>query len=657
MPHTRRARRDKKIPSQPDIPPPQKNISPGDDFYKFVNGKWLRHVNMPPYLSSYGVSEEIEDQVNKELMEILFDARKRVVTTADKHIPHTIYLLGTLAESALNNKVQENSVKFLRSLINNLRCIRSYEDVASSIGDFLKNRINTLIGFMAVIPENDGSTIRLTLMPGDLGLPDTSYYENRHSRIIGAYTKLLQKLSIDFDIPGLERLVTIETISAEMIIKSRGDSEILLSGKELQHKFPAIPWQIFFQSTFEISAAKLENHKILITSPTWFEYLNKLFKHMPIDQWKLLLAGNLLVYMLPLLPPPYDDMEFELFGHRMRGQSEKMPQKRLTLRLAQQWLKGSLGSVYVEKCVNPTVKEDATSIAKEIKQMAFERIGLVDWLDIKTRKKAQKKIDNIYLGVAYPSVIQKDKKTNLNPENLLENVLKLSNLDFKDETEKINTKLNLPKWDDPVFAVNAYYYNEGNKLILPAGILRWPFFNTAANDGWNFGGIGATIGHEICHAFDNDGKEFDEFGRRDSWWNETEIQNYRKKAKKLIELFNKTEYYGHHLNGMLTLSENIADLGGLAIALEALKKRLKSKNLSKDETKKQLCNFFISFAVSWRTKEKKEKVLQSLFMDVHSPPSARVNNIVAQFDDWYECFDIKPGDKLYVASENRIHIF
>jgi len=304
---------------------------------------------MPPYLSSYGVSEEIEDQINKELLEILYDARERVLTTADKHIPHTIYLLGTLTESALNNKIQINSIKFLKSLINSLRCIRNTDDIASSVADFLKNRINTVMGFMAVIPEDDGSTLRLTLTQGDLGLPDSSYYIDKNSRIISAYIKLLHRLSVDFDIPGLERIITVETISAKVIAKSRGDEEILLTGKELQKRFPAIPWQIIFQSAFEISAAKFQQQKILITSPTWFSHLNKLFKILPLEQWKLLLAANLLMYMLPLLPPPYDDMEFELFGHRMRGQSEKTPQKRLALRIAQQWLKGSLGLVYIEK--------------------------------------------------------------------------------------------------------------------------------------------------------------------------------------------------------------------------------------------------------------------------------------------------------------------
>jgi predicted metalloendopeptidase len=612
---------------------------------------------MPPYLSSYGVSEEIEEQVDTELEVILQEARNRVQTTPNRHIPHTIYLLGTLTESALNIKTQINNVKYLQSLVNGLRCIRDVNDIGSSLGEFLKFRVGTVMTFLAVTPENDGDIIRLALAPGNLGLPDSTYYKDRESRLIGAYTRLLKRLSEDFNVPGLERIIAIEVVLARINEKTRNDAEILMTGKELKQNYPAIPWEMIFQSGFQYSLEKFLEEKILITSPGWFYHLNKLFKILPLEQWKLLLTSQIILHLLPILPPPYDDMEFELFGHRMRGQSEKTPQKRLALKLAQIWLSGSLGFSYVERYVSPDVKKDATALANEIKDMAAERIGLVDWLEVRTRKKAQKKIENIYLGVAYPGVIKKDKKTNLNPENLVENIIKLSNLDFDDEMKKINTKLIPAKWDDPVFSVNAYYYNDGNKLILPAGILKWPFFNNYASDGWNFGGIGATIGHEICHAFDNDGKEYDEFGKRETWWSDKEIAQYKKKAKALIQLFNKTEYFGHYLNGMLTLSENIADLGGVAISLAALKKRLKAKKISNEEYHREICDFFISFAISWRTKEKREKALQSLFMDVHAPPAARVNNIVSQFDEWYECFNIKPGDKLYISPEKRIHIF
>lgn len=668
MPPTRRAKRTgsykghkhKGVPAKPDIPPPRETVHPGTDFYTFVNGNWLRHVNMPPYLSSFGVSEEIEQIVDGNLQTILLEARELVRSKPDRAIPHTSYLLGTMTESVLNTHTQDLNVKFVKQMVGSLHCIRDMKDIGHTLGEFIKYRVRCLFSFIVVPSETDSRTLRFTIVPGELGLPDPVYYKQDgagNKRIISAYSALLKRLGDEFDWPNLEQIVPVEYQVADALIESRQDQETLYKGSELLHKYSAIPWEAIIQSTLGWSRSKFEDQTVLVLSKRWLKHVNHWCRHLTLDLWKTWLASSILLHLLPLLPPPYDDMEFELFGKRMRGQSEKMPQKRLALRLAQEWLRGSLGYEYVKRFVTPKVKQDALSIAEEIRSVAAERAGATEWLDPATRRIAARKVQNIYLGVAYPTKLQKDKKTLLDSERLIKNVFRLSDLDFQDEMKKINTPLRREEWDDAVFAVNAYYYNEGNRLILPSGILQWPFFDIHASDGWNFGGLGATIGHEICHAFDNDGKDYDQFGNRNPWWSRAESKRYRQRANALIDLYNKTEYFGHKLNGFLTLSENIADLGGLAIALAALKKRLQQKGVSKEVVKQELCDFFMSYAVSWRTKEKKEKAIQSLFMDVHSPPQARVNNIVCQFDEWYECFDIQPGHPLFKALEKRIRIF
>jgi predicted metalloendopeptidase len=323
------------------------------------------------------------------------------------------------------------------------------------------------------------------------------------------------------------------------------------------------------------------------------------------------------------------------------------------------WLGQSLGSLFVHHYVPLSVKSNVEDIAKEIRHSAAERIGSTEWFSESTHAKAKEKVQNVTLSVAYPSKFHKESYVELSQENLIENIMTLAALDFHNELERVNKHTKLKTWDDTVFAVNAYYYNEGNHLFLPSGILRWPFYHCNASDGWNFGGIGATIGHELCHAFDDDGKEYDQHGVKHSWWSAKNIQAYEERSNALVQLFSKTMYVGKHIDGRHTLSENIADLGGLAIALKALKERLVKRNLNSDmeEYKEQLRDFFHSFAVSWRTKERHQKALQAIFMDVHAPAIARVNNIVSQLDDWYECFQIQESDKLYVKPEDRIRIF
>ena len=656
----RKTRRNRRLPEEPVVPPPRTTINPGTDFYTFVNGNWIKRVQMPAYLSSYGVSEEIEGQINTECSKILEDARAVVLQTPDKRIPKQQYLLGTLTESALNPKSQQLNVNFVRTTVARFQCARDASEIGATIGDFIRHQIPTQLSMMVIPMETQSSILRLALGPGAVGLPDPTYYidpDASNLKAMDDYSRLLKTLGDDFSIPGLEQVIGLEKLSAPLILESRKDTEILLKGAELQTQFPAIPWDDIFSKALDWNLADWKHQNILILSKKWLRALNKWFRTLPIALWKQWLSHNFLLYILPLLPPPYDNMEFEFYGHKLKGQRQKTPQPRLALKLAQEWLTQSLGDVFIHRYVPETLKAAATDLARHVRNAAAERAGSTPWLEAATRQLARRKTKEIHLGIAYPSYVPQEGLVKLNPERLVENVLILAEADFQDECKRINTNLNVKVWDDPVFAVNAYYYNEGNRLILPAGILRWPFFHPNASDGWNYGGLGVTIGHEISHAFDNDGKEYDEHGNKNPWWSKQEVAEYQKKTKALIELYNQTKYFGHPLNGYLTLSENIADLGGMDIALSALKQRLRERNANPSTVKKELQDFFMSYAVSWRTKEKKAKAMQSLFMDVHAPPPSRVNNIVCQFDEWYEAFDIQPGDALYKDPQHRIRIF
>jgi putative endopeptidase len=654
MPKTRRK---ETIPTQPYLPEPNSRIKPGHDFYEYVNANWLRHASIPPYLSSYGVSEEIEDIIKLELDSILTQTRHKVRTIPHKDIPHTTYLLGTLTESALNPHVQDNSVRLLQSMVTTLNCIRDISDVGSTIADFVKHRIPTVLNMFVAPMEENSKYKRLILSTGSFGLPDTTYYKGtiETSRVLSAYAKLLMRLGADFGVEDLHQVIGFEQEIAQASDESQGDMETLLKGSELKKMYKHIPWEYIFNQMQ--LPHKFAAQQFVVASNKYLNKLNYWFHTWSLHAWKLLLAADMILFFLPLLPPPYDDLHFELYQKRLRDQSEKTPQKLLALKLAQQWLGASLGSLFIQRFVSPDIKEHASRLAISIRASAAKTAKSTKWLSAKTQEIAEKKVRSIYLGIAYPSKLKVDKKTQLSADNLLKNVLQLASLDFSDQMSEIDTLLHPEQWDDDVFSVNAYYYNEGNRLILPAGILRWPFFHPSASDGWNYGGIGATIGHEISHAFDNDGKDFDQNGNLNPWWTKEESKVYHEKTKDLIALYDTTEYFGKHLNGVLTLSENIADLGGLAIALQALKQVFVSKQVPKEKQLEELCHFFTSYAVSWRTKEKKTKAMQSLFMDVHAPPPARVNNIVSQFDDWYECFDVKPGDALYKDPKDRIQIF
>ena len=317
-----------------------------------------------------------------------------------------------------------------------------------------------------------------------------------------------------------------------------------------------------------------------------------------------------------------------------------------------------LSILYKNYFLKDSFKRKATKFIEKIRISALKQIdSKTSWMEDETKKKAKKKVKDMILSIGWPDSYPKFKLPLLQTDNLLENIYLLSSNSTDEDISLFYKKTGIPGkfWDEPSYIVNAFYYNEINEFIVPAGSLFYPFFGSTKSKGWNYGGLGCVIGHEMIHAFDDDGKDYDEHGYYNPWWQPRDNRRFHVMSKKLIDLYNNSTIFGIHMNGKLTLNENIADLGGISIALEALKDEIKF--MSEKEKKYELQQFFLSYAVSWRTKEEKQKVLQGFILDRHSPAELRVNNIVSQIDEWYDAFDIKVEDLLYIAPEDRIKIF
>ena len=650
------------IPREPYIPSPNKSINPGDNFYKYINSNWIKHARISPYKSNTSVSDEIDTKINKQLLEIIYDAQANI--TRD----HTSHLIGTYMTSIVDKKSQLNNIEYLNSILSKINCIRSIDEVGCILGEFIRQNINTFLSINTSPSDKNNKSNYITFSRGTLGLNNTKYYTEKHDitkhRIFNHYKKLLAVLEKDFRVEALETLADIEHKVAPTLfrsIQSDNDSEEILKGSVLLKRFKYIPWETTVLCSMNTSLKDFEKTEYLSVNPTWLKYLNTLFHKFPLTIWKVWLSGNIIIHTLPVLPPPYDNYHFDLFDNKMRGQTEKISQERLGLYMIRRYLSAHLGELYIKKCVSSKIKEEATELVNKIKDVAEERLGNLEWLEEKTRKNARLKIKNIIPSIAYPSNFESITKTynhiKLSPLCSLQNTFILANCSFQDIIRRAGTPKDLHKWTDQVFVVNAYYYNEGNNIIIPSGILSWPFFHVAASYGWNYGAIGCVIGHELTHAFDADGKDYDHMGVKRSWWTKKDNNEYKKRARYLEKMYSETCYFGKNLDGELTLSENIADLGGVALSLSALKDILDKNKIQGDARKKQICDFFKSFAVSWRSKDKEKAAIRNLFIDVHSPAVVRINNIVSQFDDWYECFDIKPSDPMYISSKDRVRIF
>ena len=627
------------------------------DFYRCVNCEWLRSVHVPPYLSAFGVSEEIEKRIEKELFEIAYkclDAFKRKPTK-----PSTVEtMLGAVAHSVLSTSVQEKNVAFVRGLLAKLECSRNLEDIASAMGDMCRHRISSCIEIDGKYFDQNNKLYTLSIRRGTIGLPDQLYYEDTSPgrwKTLHYYQHYLNSMGKAFGLPSLDRVIFIEKhLAPYILMKKVKEKETLLHGNQLEETYRHVPWKPFFE------AFGLENWKsrvYAVESKEWLGVLNSMCKKEELETWKLLLRSQVLHHLAAYLPPPYDDYHYEFYRKRLRGQAQKLPQKYLLLEVLTNWYTPFMSQMFQER-IEPSLKQKTKEFAEEIRSAASHRLSSVEWLTPHTRDLAKKKVESMILSIAYPDKTEKLPLPETNPDCLVENLLHIGVWKTDELLHRLGTTRKDEKgWEDPIYAVNGYYYADDNELIIPRGSLYSPFYDETKPLGWNYGGVGVIMAHEITHAFDEDGKEYDPSGYRKPWWTASDKEEYAKVSKKLVNLFDHQRVLGHKVDGEGTLSENIADLGGLAIALDALNKQLEKQKASLTERKNAYRQFFISYAVSWRIKERPEKQIQGLLVDRHAPTPLRVNLVVNQFQEWYDAFDVGPGDPMYVAPEKRLRIF
>lgn len=634
------------------VPPLAEAIKPGNDFYSYVNKRWLRTISLPTYESSYGVSEEIEDQIRARLL----GGVHHILRSSEKPTNPHMAAIYTYFRSGLHANFHDDHFKTFKRMMTSFGCMKSPEDIATELGSLVAMGIPTLLNVRLGRDIEHPDDNVLTLDPGYLSLPDTSYYKGNapgKMETLQAFERLIATMGRHLEYDSLERIVAMESHVADIYDKANLDEPTMMTGSELKRKYTKIPWSEFWAAYGLKSDAWLKM-KFLVNSNVWLTWLNRQFQIMPIPDWTVWFRTAVLLWAAPLLPGPYDTLYFNYFGRRLRGDLEKMTQEHLLFYIGQTLLRVSFSQLYANCCLTAEHQRSVRGFAQSIANSARKRVAEVEWLTPKSRKLSAAKIKAMDLSVADVDSGQYYKLPRLSEVDIIYNLCELGRASTeRDIYYALHPILSLPIMD-AVYEVNAHYYTSGNRLVIPGGITLWPFYKETSL-GWNYGGLGAVIGHEMLHGFDEDGSNYDNKGVYGPWWSRSDMAAYMRKSRAIIRVFTASEILGRHINGKATLSENIADLGGLAIALDALKRQLKGADAA--TTKKEIREFFISYAVSWRTKERRKRSIYRLYTDPHAPPELRVNNIVAQLDDWYEVFDVKPGDRLYIDPKDRISIF
>lgn len=635
----------------PKVPPVDKTIPPGDNFYLYVNRRWQRSVHIPSYAGSFGISEEIEEKVRADLL-------------ATIHKLPTSHPLALFKKSILNHHVQDNNVRDLRRFLQSFDCLRDREELGRQIGYLNRIQSRAPLTFTVNADTYRSSICRVHIYEATMGLPAKHYYVAKpQNRTILHYGTVLKRAGELLDIDRLDDAVSIErsvlpVLSSADSLQNPIESYLPKTLAELCKEWKEIPWETLLLG-WGMPTDLIRSSTFIVTNTKYLDHLNHMFRTYSMDLWRTWLRACVVLTFLEYLPPPFDNMHYELFQKRLRGSAQKMPQHRLMLITLQRFAPQALGRAFVEDHISERVKDEAMSMVRRLKTATVARIRGLSWMTAATKKTAVDKIRAMRFQVAYPSEWYSEfTGVTVDPERMFQNIV---NLSVKDTVRMINT-LGMgcgdrDTWQDGAFDVNAYYYPDQNRLVIPGGMLRSPFFDLRRSVAWNYGGIGAAIGHEITHGFDADGKNFDVRGNYKEWWTAKDNDAYEEITKDLMDLYDGAEYLGGKVDGHLTLSENIADLGGMAIALQALHAYLKEHGDSPRETLEAYRDFFESYAISWRNKDRPKKAKQSLFLDVHAPAPLRVNNIVRQFREFYEAYGIKEGDAGWIPEKRRVQLW
>lgn len=616
-------------------------VSPGTDFDEFINGPWRRRVTIPAECGSYSVSDEVDDALFATIRIICRAARgalsSRTQTTQSQ-------LVGTFYASGMAARSQQRSVLTVQKLLSHIDCIKNIDDVIRTIVDHIKKGFMTPFQIVVAPDGHNTSIFRLHLSEGDLPISNIELYSNQNSLIMKQYISYLKQVGKLFGISNLHEIVEIESKMAIALVADddHGHPErryLQRTDTELREIYKHIPWNMLWN---ELGFGNWQY--VLLPCPHYFTAVDKMFRDCTIDMWRLLLKSQIIHSLMKYLPPPFDELHFSFYGRALHGDTRKFPQEKLVIECIRQGIPDALSELYVKR-IGPThaatIKRGVINIFKSVRDAMAEHIKANTWMDMRTKTAALDKIHAMIGKIAYPPHWEPYKGLILNPQEFVQNIIACNELSWKKNWSKLNVHVNKEQWTNGSLEVNAYYYPEENSIVMPLGILQRPFYDTRQSLAWNLGGIGCVIGHEICHGFDNEGREYDASGNFVKWWTPDDHRRFTRHAHELKVLLDNTPYAGYHVDGSLTLAEAIADLTGMRIALDTL-----LKHVTATQRIKALREFFTSFAVSWRKKERLKYARDILATDVHPPARIRINLTVAQIPEWYEAFNIVPADRI-----------
>ncbi|EPX61780.1 peptidase, M13 (neprilysin) family [Cystobacter fuscus DSM 2262] len=638
------------------------SVRPQDDFFRYVNGTWLKTAKIPADKGRYGSFIELRDK-SEEALRTLIEESSAVQSPASGSDTQKV---ADFYKSFMDTeRIQSLGIEPLRADLQRIAALKDKKELPELFAVLGRMGVQTPFGGFVGQDAKNAERYILYVNQSGLGLPDRDYYSKPEPRFVETraayltYIETMMRLAGEKDPAGAAKtILALETALAEkhwdrVRNRDREATYNLKSVAELDALTPGFAWTSYLKA-----AGTEKSPAVIVRQPDYFQALAKMIQGTPLPTLKQYLTFKLVSGYAPLLSTPFEQAHFAFYGKTLQGLEEDRPRWKRGVESVDRALGEVLGRIYVERYFTPESKARMQKLVDNLRVSFKQGIDQLDWMSPETKAQAQQKLAKFNVKIGYPEKWRDYSALTVRADDLVGNVKRSSEVEYNRNVEKLGKPIDRLEWGMTPQTVNAYYNSSMNEIVFPAAILQPPFFDPQADDATNYGAIGGVIGHEISHGFDDQGSRSDGDGNLRDWWTAEDKAAFQQRTGQLSDQYSSfSPLQGMNVNGKLTLGENIGDLSGLTVAYKAYKLSLGGKEAPVIEGFTGDQRFFLGWAQVWRTANREDALRQQLLTDPHSPGEYRVNGVVRNMPEFYSAFGVKEGDGAFLPADKRVKIW
>ncbi len=637
------------------------SVSPGQNFYQYANEKWLQTTTIPADKSDYGIFTVLDDATREQVKSLIETAAKQ-----NSEKGSAAQKVGDLYQSVLNLDARNSAgIEPIKPLLNQIDAIKSKAELAAVMGQLSRSGVYGPLGAYVNNDAKDSDSYAVYITQSGLTMPDRDYYLEDDDRYVQLRAELktyiadmLGYVGVEDPSSAAEAVFDIEKqIAQKHWTKTENRDPIKTYNKKSAAELQALLGDFNWQSYADKSGVG-QLTEFVVRQPDFFAALGQQFADTDLEAWKNYLRMQVIDGYASSLSEEIERRHFDFHATAISGVTEQEPLWKRGVNVTSNTLGELVGQLYVEQHFTPAAKARMNELVENLKRAFARRIESREWMGAGTKKQALEKLSMFTTKIGYPDKWKDYSSLSIDSPLLATNQIAAANFEHDRELNKLGGPIDRTEWHMTPQTINAYYNPVMNEIVFPAAILQPPFFNMQADDAVNYGAIGAVIGHELSHGFDDKGSKYDGKGNLRMWWTQEDRAKFEQRAEGLVNQYSGYEpIAGNFVNGELTLGENIGDLGGLSVAYEAYRLSLDGKQAPVIDGLTGDQRFFLGWSQIWRRLYRQPELLKRLVTDPHSPSEFRVNGIVRNIDAWYQAFGVEPTDPLYLKPDQRVRIW